>query len=183
MTSGGPDQALQSYFTGRDIPEFARAAVFGATLCALRKKDSGLRPIAVGSFYRRLAGRIAAHHAAGQLSAALEPIQLGVGTARGCEVAVHSVREYLKCGASNCDGNILVKIDVKNGSIACIGVFSCSSCKRGALKKCMLCLGKLTTLQPLCLSGAAQSCLPTKFSKVTQWDHWLLPWESITVLD
>lgn len=33
--------------------------IYGATLCALSKKGGGLRPIAVGSTYRRLAAKLA----------------------------------------------------------------------------------------------------------------------------
>ena len=58
------------------IPEFAREAFYGASLCALRKKDGGLRPIAIGSVYRRLPCRIAAHHIAGLLAPDLRPAGL-----------------------------------------------------------------------------------------------------------
>ena len=66
--------------------------MFGASLCALRKKDGGIRPVAVGSFYRRLAGRIADKHASISTSNALLPIQLCVGVPQGCEAAVHACR-------------------------------------------------------------------------------------------
>ena len=75
------------------IPEFARPAFFGANLCALKKKDGGVRPIAIGSIYRRLAARIAAKHAATKLAPRFRPVQLGVGVAGGAESAVHAVRE------------------------------------------------------------------------------------------
>ena len=62
------------------VPDCARNALFSASLCALRKRSGGLRPIAVGSVYRRLPSRIAARHLASGLGAELRPIQLGVGT-------------------------------------------------------------------------------------------------------
>ena len=37
------------------IPQHARDLLFAANLTALRKKDGGIRPIAVGNVYRRLA--------------------------------------------------------------------------------------------------------------------------------
>ena len=43
------------------IPHFVQGTMFGASLCALRKKDGGIIPISVGSFYRRLAGRRSAY--------------------------------------------------------------------------------------------------------------------------
>ena len=46
------------------VPEYVRDSFFGAKLCALSKKDGGLRPIAIGSVYRRLASRMGAHHLA-----------------------------------------------------------------------------------------------------------------------
>ena len=97
------------------IPEFARPAFFGANLCALKKKDGGVRPIAIGSIYRRLAARIAAKHAATKLAPRFRPVQLGVGVAGGAESAVHAVREYVAHHTTDQHSNrILVKIDVKN---------------------------------------------------------------------
>ena len=97
------------------IPDFARRAYFGASLFALRKKDGGIRPIAVGSAYRRLAGRIAAHHASSLVSAHLMPVQLGVGVKHGCEAAVHATREYISLQAHlDSSQQVLVKIDVQN---------------------------------------------------------------------
>ena len=96
------------------IPECAREAFYGASLCALRKKDGGLRPIAIGSVYRRLPCRIAAHHAASLLSPDFRPVQLGVGTRQGCEVAVHAAREFMAAVSDSSPPMVLVKVDVRN---------------------------------------------------------------------
>ena len=97
------------------IPDCAREAYYGATLCALRKKDGGLRPIAIGSVYRRLSCRIAAHHAAGLLAPDFRPVQLGVGTRQGCEVAVHATREFISARSNDYSSpDVLVKVDVRN---------------------------------------------------------------------
>ena len=96
------------------IPDCAREAFYGAALCALRKKDGGLRPIAVGSVYRRLASRIAAHHGAGLLAPDFRPIQLGVGTRQGCEAAVHAAREFTSKAKEASEPSALVKVDVRN---------------------------------------------------------------------
>ena len=97
------------------VPDYAREAIFGASLCALSKKDGGVRPIAVGSAYRRLAGRILAHQATSRLSPELSPIQLGVGVPRGCEAAVHAVREHITGLSATQDTSfVLVKVDIKN---------------------------------------------------------------------
>ena len=97
------------------VPECGRDALYGASLCALRKKSGGLRPIAVGSVYRRLPGRIGARHIAAMLGPELRPTQLGVGTPLGCEAAVHAVREYIGTDTTNSNTpRVLVKMDVRN---------------------------------------------------------------------
>ena len=95
-------------------PECAREALFGASLCAMRKGDGGLRPIAIGSIYRRLACRIAARHVATTVGEELRPVQLGVGTPQGCEAAVHATREYLAVAAAAGSPHLLIKVDVRN---------------------------------------------------------------------
>ena len=42
----------------RKIPEDIQPIFFGANLCALSKKDGGIRPIAVGSTLRRLVTKV-----------------------------------------------------------------------------------------------------------------------------
>ena len=59
------------------VPDYCQEALFGASLLALEKEDGGLRPIAIGCFYRRLSAKIAANFAAEKLSDELSPIQLG----------------------------------------------------------------------------------------------------------
>ena len=76
---------------GGHLPEFALPAFFGASLIALQKKDGGLRPIAVGSVYRRITAKVATSSVSGQIGADLRPIQLGVAKINGCEAAVHAV--------------------------------------------------------------------------------------------
>ena len=105
---------LNTIMSGQ-VPDFAREAIFGASLFALRKNDNGIRPIAIGSVYRRLAARILAHQAASRLSHELSPTQLGVGVPHGCEAAVHAVREFIAGFSTTTDtSHVLVKVDVKN---------------------------------------------------------------------
>ena len=94
-----------------EVPEFARACFFGASLCALSKKDGGIRPIAVGNTWRRLVTKIGLRPLSNDLGLYLRPTQLGFGTRGGCEAAVHAARTYV----NNCHGKrVLVKIDMKN---------------------------------------------------------------------
>ena len=96
------------------VPKCGRDALFGASLCALRKKDGGLRPIAVGSVFRRLPARIGARHMASLLGAELRPVQLGVGTPLGCEAAVHATRSFIQASTEAAIPQVLVKVDVRN---------------------------------------------------------------------
>ena len=99
-----------------DLPGHARDLLFAANLTALRKKDGGLRPIAVGNVFRRLASKAACHPVTRTIAPDLSPIQLGVGVKGGCEAAVHALRSLFSRDptSSQSSGNIVVKLDMKN---------------------------------------------------------------------
>ena len=61
---------------------------------ALEKKSGGIRPIAIGYTWRRIAAKCANAHATAVLAGYLQPLQLGVGTPGGCEAAVHATRRF-----------------------------------------------------------------------------------------
>ena len=67
---------------------------FAASLTTPRKKDGGIRPIAVGNVFRRLASKVAAKRAIPELRRKLPPVQHGVSG--GCEVAAHAVRAFVQ---------------------------------------------------------------------------------------
>ena len=94
-----------------EIPPAARAAFYGASLLALRKSDGGIRPIAVGSTYRRLASKVGLRPLSAQLGQELRPIQLGFGTPGGCEAAVHATRQFYQ---NMTEDTVAVKIDMRN---------------------------------------------------------------------
>ena len=67
-TSGAGDSLLESVtdfinlmLAGR-VPERVRPILFGGRLTALKKKDGGLRPIAIGYTWRRLAAKVCCKH-------------------------------------------------------------------------------------------------------------------------
>jgi len=94
-----------------EVPDFAVSTFFGATLCALTKKDGGIRPIAVGNTLRRLAAKVGARPLSHSLGSELRPVQLGYSTKGGCEAAAHSARRYLR----NCNHRrVFLKVDMKN---------------------------------------------------------------------
>ena len=101
--------ALVNLMLGGSVPDNITDTLYGANLCALKKKDGSLRPIAIGNTVRRLVSKICCRHIR-HLTADFEPIQLGFGSNKGCEAAVHAVRTFL----SHKMDQILLKVDVKN---------------------------------------------------------------------
>lgn len=96
----------------QELPEEIRPIFFGASLCALKKKDGGLRPIAVGCTLRRLVAKIVCSKIVDSLGDYLRPIQLGFGTKCGIESAVHATRRFISFDHKN--PKYLLKIDFSN---------------------------------------------------------------------
>ena len=81
----------------------ARVAPYfcGAKLHAAKKKDNGLRPIAVGDLLCRLVAKCFASAVGAKVSALLAPHQLGVAVRNGCEAVTHAVREVVDADPSS----------------------------------------------------------------------------------
>ena len=80
--------------TGGAPPEIA-SYLCSANLLAVKKKNGGLRPIAVGEVLRRLTSKSLSRAVHSDAFAVLTPSQLGVGVKGGCEAVVHSVAHIL----------------------------------------------------------------------------------------
>lgn len=80
--------------------------IYGASLCALTKKDGGIRPI------RRLVSKLACRHVNKEIGEYLCPIQLGFGTKQGCEAAVHATITFLTISLGS--NKVFFKIDFWN---------------------------------------------------------------------
>ena len=93
------------------VPEEVCRIFYGANLTALSKPDGGVRPIAVGFTLRRLASKILSYKLLGKSESLFQPNQVGVGTPKGAEAAVHAVRAYIKSPTSK--SKVLLKIDFK----------------------------------------------------------------------
>ena len=93
------------------VPLLVRPSFFGATLLPFRKKDGGLRPIAVGLTLRRLISKLAASAVVTPCVQLLVPHQLGVGARGGAEALVHATRHYLY---SKAEDKAFIKLDFKN---------------------------------------------------------------------
>ncbi|GAV09476.1 hypothetical protein RvY_19015 [Ramazzottius varieornatus] len=81
-------------------------------LSAVKKKDGGLRLIAVGNTLRRLAGKIVVKRVGRVLEEQVRPEQVGCGTRGEAEAAVHAVRCFLEEGRDK--SQVLLKLDFKN---------------------------------------------------------------------
>ena len=93
------------------IPEDIRPIFFGANLCALSKKDEGIRPIAVGTTFRRLSTKAGLKPISRELGILFRPNQLGYSSKGGSEAAAHAARHYLM---SNTQNKVFLKLDIKN---------------------------------------------------------------------
>ena len=93
------------------VPNVIRPVLCGASLCALRKKDGGLRPIAVGNTLRRLVAKVACSAVRDRVTERLAPLQLGFGVKQGAEAAAHAARCYV---GNLGPGEALLKIDFAN---------------------------------------------------------------------
>ena len=94
------------------ISDIGRNLLLTSTLLPFKKKDGGIRPIAIGHVFRRITSKIASRHAIKTLAPSFRPVQLGVGTQGGAEAAVHATREYIERNRSN--GRAIVKLDMHN---------------------------------------------------------------------
>jgi hypothetical protein len=93
-----------------NLPEYIRPFFFGARLIALRKKDGGIRPIAIGNSIRRLLSKIACQMVTKKMSSHLSPYQTGFGIQNGAESAIHATRSYIE----EKPDRAFLKIDFKN---------------------------------------------------------------------
>ena len=96
-----------------EVPQFAVPILYGANECAIRKKDGGIRPIAVGSTIKILSVKVGSRPVVRALRVELRPVQLGYSTSRECEAAAHAARRYVR---DCCHRSVLLKmkIDMRN---------------------------------------------------------------------
>ena len=104
-------QAFASVCTAGQIPLQVARFFFGASLCALRKKDNGIRPIAVGCVLRRVIAKAVCSTLRERTANLLSPIQLGIGVSDGATAAAHAARRFLSA-CERSEG--FLKLDFKN---------------------------------------------------------------------
>ena len=87
------------------VPVEIRPIFFGESLCALRKKDGGVRPIAIGNTLQRLVLKVAVSVYQDRCSN-----QLGFGVKGGAEAPIHAARAFI----NSHDEIVLLKINFTN---------------------------------------------------------------------
>jgi hypothetical protein len=103
---------LCNFLLSGQLPSEICHLLYGASLCALNKKDGGIRPIAIGNCLRRLTSKLACFQSRNIVNSYLSPHQLGVATKLGCEAAIHTTRTFVNNDQNR--GKVLLKLDFKN---------------------------------------------------------------------
>src|SRR6185437_2645636 len=87
---------IEDIACGRVDPE-SRARLLSCTLIAARKKNGGVRPIALSEVFVRLASLCCLRLLPSSFLADLfAPLQLGVGSSNGVELAIHTLQDHLE---------------------------------------------------------------------------------------
>ena len=97
-----------------DVSDYSVKLLFSSNLTALRKKDGGIRPVAVGNVLRRLAAKARCYAVSRAVSHELLPIQLGVPVKGDAEAAVHAIRRFITNNIDSDDHKIIVKLNMMN---------------------------------------------------------------------
>ena len=94
-------------------PHFVAPVLAGAGLVALPKPNGGVRPIAVGEIMRRLTGKCLMKIVRADAHNHFWPLQVGVAVPHGAEIAIHTVRAWLRRHRTS-NAKVLVKLDFAN---------------------------------------------------------------------
>ena len=93
------------------IPQELYPILFGANLIAFNKQGGGIRPIAVGGVFRRVAAKCAVSTVREQAATISSPLQLGCGVRGGIDIAIHAARTAVETAAAN---QVMLKVDFTN---------------------------------------------------------------------
>ena len=101
---------------GQAFPAPMREVLCASSLIPLRKKDGGLRPIAVGDTIRRVVGKCLLSHGAVQMElASLRPRQCGVGVRNAAEMVGMGLQRFVESRSGEGDRDFAVlQVDVRN---------------------------------------------------------------------
>jgi hypothetical protein len=105
--------AFVSLLLAGRLPEPLAPFLTSSRLVALGKPNSGLRPVAIGEIWRRLASKVAARAVKAEAMAYFSPLQLGVGVPEGAAAIVHAVQACIQSQGGDPEVAML-KIDFSN---------------------------------------------------------------------
>ena len=109
--------ALLRDIVNGQLPAAAQQLLLSSRRVALNKPDGGgLRPIAMGELFYRLAALIMARKVAAAAASLLSPHQYGVGVSSGAERVVHSLQHALSDPSRRLS---LLQVDISNAFNAC----------------------------------------------------------------
>jgi len=108
--------ALLKDIINGNLPDSARQLLLASRAIGLGKPDNGIRPIAIGELFYRLAGVIAVRKIAVTAGKLLAPHQFGVGVANGAERILHSLQRSLTDKHAKL---ALLKLDISNAFNSC----------------------------------------------------------------
>ena len=99
---------LLSDIINNNLPDEARQYLLSSRVVGLSKPDHGVRPIAIGEVFYRLAAVLAVRRVTAAASALLVPHQYGIGVGSGAERILHSMQHTLtdkqrRLAALKCD--------------------------------------------------------------------------------
>ena len=95
------------------VPAEIQPFLFAASLHAAKKKNNGIRPIAVGDVYARLTSKCLAALLADEAILVFSPCQLGIKIRGGCESVIHAAATTLYSHTSVQDRFVL-QVDLEN---------------------------------------------------------------------
>ena len=113
------DQAISgvldvvSLFARGEAPTSIAPYLCGASLLALKKKDGGIRRIAVGETLRRLVAKCLCRLSSQKAASLLVPLQDGVGVPGGCEAVSHALNG-LVASVGDTTSLAILQVDLKN---------------------------------------------------------------------
>ena len=100
---------LISHIINNQLPVEAKAMLTSSSLVALGKKGGGVRPIAIGELFYRIAAQYAMKLVAPDVKSVLGPHQYGVQTPNGAAQVIHAIQHLLQSGDLAC-----LSIDIAN---------------------------------------------------------------------
>jgi hypothetical protein len=109
----GSITGVVNMFLSGKCPSQLGEYIASAPLTPLVKPGGGIRPIAVGTVWRRLVSKVASSSVGDSMNSYLQDFQFGVGVPGGCEAVFHSVNRLIESKGREVGLSMLL-VDFKN---------------------------------------------------------------------